>query len=92
MLATDHSQIAPKPVRPPYQVAPLPTRFNQLAPLILPTRPTSTTNSPHVVFQLALTLPTHPTSLANSPHFFHQLALSFFQVGWAYDCSYHTNQ
>ena len=81
----DYSQFAPKPARPPYQPARLPTRPNQLARLILPTRPTSTTNS--------------PTSLTNSHHFSYQLVprfckLSHFldQVGCLFDCSYHTNK
>ena len=73
----DYSQFAPKPARPPYQLAPLPTRPNQLAPLILPTRPTSTTNSPHVVCQLAQFSDQLAPAFTNSPHFSYQLAPLF---------------
>ena len=67
-------QFAPKPARPPYQL----TRpiTNQLAPLILPTRP----NSPQL-------LPARPTSLTNSPHVFVNSPYFSDQTGWAYDCS-----
>ena len=88
----NYSQFASKPARTPYQLAPIPTRPNQLAPLISPTRPTSTTNSPrlsdqlapaftnspHFSYQLApLLLPTRTHVFADSPHFSDQ-------VGWAY--------
>ena len=54
---TDYSQFAPKPARPPYQ----------LPPPILPTRSTSTTNSPRVVCQLA------PLIWQTRPNFYQQL-------------------
>ena len=83
----DYSQFAPKPARPPYHPARLPTRPNQLAPLILPTRPTSTTNSPHVLTNSPQLLPTRPTSLTNSPtsltnshHFSYQLVPRFCKL------------
>ena len=105
-VSADYSQFAPKPARPPYQLAPLPARPNQLAPLILPTRPTSTNNScclstraRPVLCQLAptlqlapLLLPARPTSLTNSPHVFANFPHFFNQVGCVYDCSCHTNQ
>ena len=50
----NYSQFAPKPARPPYQLAPLPTRPIQLAPPILPTRPT------------LYTKPTRPMLFVNS--------------------------
>ena len=118
LLFMNYSKFAPKPARPPYQLAPLPTRpnhlFHQLAPLMLPARPhvacqlaLSFTNSPHFSHQLAplllparpTFLPTRPTSLTNSPRFSYQLAPRSCQlaplldrVGWAHDCTYHTNQ
>ena len=46
----------------------------QLAPLILPTRPTSTTNSSHVVCQLAQFSDQLAPTFTNSPHFSYQLA------------------
>ena len=72
--AGDYSQFSPKPPRPPYQLAPIPTRPNQLAPLISPTRPTSTTNSPHVVCQLAQFYDQLAPIFTNSSHFAYQLA------------------
>ena len=52
----------------------VPTRPSQLAPLILPTLPTSTTNSPHVVCQLARFSDQLAPTFTNSPHFSYQLA------------------
>ena len=74
MDKTDYSQFAPKPTRSPYQLAQLPTCPDQLVLLILPTRPTSTTNSPHVVCQLAQFSDQLAPTLTNSPHFSYQLA------------------
>ena len=58
----DYSQFAPKQLAHPTN-----SPHYQLAPLILPTRPTSTTNSPHVVCLFApVVRPTRPTCLIST--------------------------